>query len=139
MSEREAREKLCEAGFASADVDTAMSAALDAGWLGDATFARLWIEDRLAHHPMSRRAVEDELRGRQVPHEVIAAALDEHYPAEREHEVAGALARARLGRLAGLDGAVQERRAIDFLLRRGFSSGVARDSVRRARQRGGDD
>ena len=109
-----------------------MGVARDSGWIGDATFARLWIEDRLEHHPLSRRAVEDELRGRKVSREAIVAALAEHYPPEKEREVAASLVEARLARLAGLDEATRRRRATDFLLRRGFSSSIAVDSVRRA-------
>ena len=132
LSEREARDRLLEAGFLDSDIEAALGVARDSGWIGDATFARLWIEDRLEHHPLSRRAVEDELRGRKVSREAIVAALDEHYPPEKEREVAASLVEARLARLAGLDEATRRRRATDFLLRRGFSSSIAVDSVRRA-------
>jgi SOS response regulatory protein OraA/RecX len=120
-------------------VDAALGVARDAGWIGDPTFARLWIEDRLAHHPLSRRAVENELRDRKVPHEVIAQAMEENYPSELEGEVAVSLAKARWVRLAGLDETVRRRRATDFLLRRGFSGSVAADSVRRVLREGIND
>jgi SOS response regulatory protein OraA/RecX len=63
---------------------------------------------------------------------VAAAAVHEHYPEEREREVARDLAQGRLARLQGLDEMTRRRRAVDFLIRRGFSSSIAMDSVRRA-------
>ena len=86
----------------------------------------------MLHHPLSRRAVEEELRGRKVPHDVISAAVRDHYPEEQERVVARSLAEARLARLGGLDEMTRRRRTIDFLIRRGFSGSVAADSVRRA-------
>ncbi len=132
LSEREARDRLESAGFPGEEIDAALLHARDSRWIDDRTFARLWVEDRLLHHPLSRRAVEDELRGRKVAHDVVAVALDEHYPAEREREIARDLARTRLARLAGLDEARRLRRTTDFLIRRGFSTSVAVDSARRA-------
>jgi SOS response regulatory protein OraA/RecX len=86
----------------------------------------------LLHHPLSRRAIEEELRGRKVPRDIIAAAVSDHYPEEQEREIAVGLAKARLERLRGVDEATRRRRTIDFLIRRGFSGSVASDGVRRA-------
>lgn len=132
LSEQEARDYLVSAGFVDSDIDVALALARDSGWIGDATFARLWIEDRLAHHPVSRRAIEEELRSRKVSRDAIAAALNEHYPVEKESEIALAVVQTRLARLTSLDEETRRRRATDFLLRRGFSSSIASGSVRRA-------
>jgi len=132
LSEREAEDVLLRSGFARDEIDAALTQAREFAWIGDRVFARLWVEDRLLHHPLSRRAVEDELRGRRVAHDVAVAALDEHYPAEREREIARDLAEARLARLVSLDEATRLRRTTDFLIRRGFSASVAIDSARRA-------
>jgi SOS response regulatory protein OraA/RecX len=137
LSEREAEGFLVQSGFARDEIDAALQQAREFAWIGDHIFARMWVEDRLLHHPLSRRAVEEELRGRKVAHDVAAAALEEHYPVEREREIAQDLARTRLARLAGVDEAARLRRTTDFLIRRGFSASVAIDSARRA-LRGGD-
>jgi SOS response regulatory protein OraA/RecX len=86
------------------------------------------------HHPLSRRAIEQELRGRKVPRDIASAALREHYPEEHEREAATELARTRLDRLGAVDEVTRRRRTIDFLIRRGFSTSLAADSVRRALQ-----
>lgn len=106
--------------------------ARDSRWIDDRTFARLWVEDRLLHHPLSRRAIEQELRGRKVPRDIISAAVSEHYPEDGERKLAEDLALTRLARLGGLDEPTRRRRTIDFLIRRGFSGSLAADSVRRA-------
>ncbi|MEI6170922.1 MAG: regulatory protein RecX [bacterium] len=123
-----------EAGFSCEEIDAALGAARDHGWIDDRVFARLWVEDRMLHHPLSRRAVEEELRARKVPRGVISAAVQDHYPEEQERDVARSLAETRLARLGGLDEMTRRRRTIDFLIRRGFSSSVAADSVRRVLQ-----
>ncbi len=132
LSEREARERLEEAAFPCEEIDAALAHALESRWVDDRTFARLWVEDRLAHHPLSRRAIAEELRGRKIPHDLAAGALDEHYPSDREREFATDLAKARLARLANLDDATRRRRTMDFLTRRGFAAASAADAVRRA-------
>lgn len=134
LSEREARDRLEEAGFSSEEIDAALDHAREARWVDDKTFARLWVEDRLLHHPLSRRAIEEELRGRKVSRDVISTAVTEHYPEEQEREIATSLAAARLQRLAAVDEATRRRRTIDFLIRRGFTGSLAADSVRRALQ-----
>ncbi len=132
LSEREASDRLEEAGYSREEIAAALLSARESGWVDDRVFARLWVEDRLLHHPLSRRAVEQELRGRKVPQDVASAAVRDHYSEEQEREVAGDLARARLARLSSLDEMTRRRRVIDFLIRRGFSSSLAADTVRRA-------
>lgn len=132
LSEDEARQRLGKAGFPTDEIDAALAHGRESRWIDDRTFARLWVEDRLARHPLSRRAIEEELRGRRVPRSVASAALDEHYPAPLERDAACRLARERWARLAALDDDTRRRRTIDFLIRRGFSGSVAADAVRRA-------
>ena len=134
LSECEAKDRLEQLGFSCEEIEVALSTARDHGWIGDRVFARLWVEDRMLHHPLSRRAIEEELRARKIPRDVISAAVHDHYPEERESDIARGLAEARLARLGGLDEMTRRRRTIDFLIRRGFSSSVAADSVRRVLQ-----
>ncbi|MDD5220333.1 MAG: regulatory protein RecX [Candidatus Bipolaricaulis sp.] len=119
-----------EAGFSPEDADAAVRRAIEEKRIDDRLFARLWVDDRLLHHPLSRRAVEQELAERAVPREHIAAALDASYAPSREPEVARELAAARWARLAAIEPEVRRRRVIDHLLRRGFTAGLAADIVR---------
>lgn len=99
--------------------------------IDDRLFARLWTEDRVLYHPLSREAVARELHDKGVAPELAQAALAEVYPEPEEKKLAWQLARERYERLSGLDEAKRERRTIGFLTRRGFAFGLAREIVRR--------
>ena len=98
--------------------------------LDDRAFARLWIEDRILHHPLSRDAVARELREKGVPDAVAATALAALYPEEMERQLALRLARERYERLAGVDDEARDRRTLGYLTRRGFSFGLSGEIVR---------
>jgi len=99
--------------------------------INDSLFARLWVEDRILHHPMSRRALAHELADKGIPSDLAAAALDAGYPPARERELAVQVGEARFHRLQNVDPGKRARRSIDHLMRRGFSASVARETIRR--------
>lgn len=131
LTEREAAARLRRAGFAADETAAAVRRAVDEELLDDRLFAKLWVDDRLLHHPLSRRAVEVELVEKGVARELIAGALDAAYPSSKETELAHELAAGRWARLAGCEPDVRRRRVMDHLLRRGFPAGLAGDAVRR--------
>ena len=106
--------------------------------IDDSLFAKLWVEDRILHHPMSRRAVARELADKGVPGDLTAAALDAGYPPAHERELALRVAEARFQRLRNVDYEKRTRRTIDHLMRRGFSGSVARDVVRHLERKEGE-
>ncbi|MDD5264248.1 MAG: regulatory protein RecX [Candidatus Bipolaricaulis sp.] len=120
------------AGFPSEEAEAAVRRAVEEELIDDRVYAKLWVDDRLLHHPLSRRAIERELEAKGIPHEQIVRALDASYPASRESEIARELATARWTRLASTEPDARRRRAMDHLLRRGFPAGLAADAVRRA-------
>lgn len=126
----EVRSRLASLGFTDQEIDKSVATATAAGLLNDETFAKLWIEDRLLHHPLSRRAVRQELADRKIDKGTIDAAMDELYPAEDEKRVALKLARMRLARYASLDRSKRIQRTVSFLARRGFSFSLANSVVR---------
>jgi len=127
----EARARLAKHGFDADAIDAVIARAEHAGLLDDRLFVKLWINDRVLHHPLARAAVAQELRQKGIPSDWIGPALDEHYPPVREVEAAGELAEARFERLRSIPADRRSRRTIDFLTRRGFSRGLAIETVRR--------
>ena len=97
--------------------------------LDDHAFARLWVEDRLMHHPLSRYAVERELAEKGIEDEVAQSALEEHYPPSKEKLIAAELAKRRIAKYSGLEKDNRIRRTVSFLTRRGFSVSVAKATV----------
>ncbi len=126
----EARDRLRSLGFADYEIDKAISTAEAADLLNDEVFAKLWVEDRLLHHPLSRRAIVRELEEKKLDREIIAAAIDALYPAEEEKRIALDLARVRLARYTGIERNKRIQRTIAFLVRRGFNPSLAGQVVR---------
>ncbi len=108
------------------------------GLLDDRLFAKLWVEDRLLYHPLSRRAVARELAEKGVAPEITNEILEERYPLEKEKEIALKLAQTRLARYQNLDQDRRIRRTVAFLARRGFNAALAGQVVRDVIERSGD-
>ncbi len=126
----EVRQRLARRGHVVDVVETTIRSAVDAGLLDDRVFAKLWVTDRLWHHPLSRAALELELRDKGIDPSIIAAELADQYPAVREVEIARDLASARFDRLRGVDPERRRNRTAAYLMRRGFRRGLSFDVVR---------
>lgn len=101
------------------------------GYLDDHRFATLRIQKLREQGGYGDRAIRQRLMTAGVPVGVIDEALsdlvvDDPMPLVLE------TARARAGRLAGLDRATAERRLSSYLQRRGHAGGVIREAVRQA-------
>jgi regulatory protein len=96
------------------------------GLLDDHAFAEYWVEQRERISPRAAYALTQELRQRGVDAPTAAQAADPEHDAER----ALAAGRARLRSLRGADYATFRTKLGQFLLRRGFSYGVAREAIR---------
>ncbi len=121
-SRYEAFVRLCQKGFSQAVVESVVEEAVRAGILDDAKFAQLWIEDRLARRPRSRRLIERELQELGVAPEEIQKAL--RCVELDEEALAKQLIAERVSKMRSLDERVRQRRLISFLRRRGFSERV---------------
>jgi regulatory protein len=117
-------------GFAEEVVEGVLQKAEAAGLLDDTIFARLWVEDRLFHHPISRRAVQRELSEKGVAPETVEQVLDALYPSEKEKQLALQLAQTRYERTRGITQAQRARRTVAYLTRRGFHLSLAKRIVR---------
>ncbi len=96
------------------------------GVLSDQQFAEFWVENREQFNPRGARALSAELRQRGVDRETIEATV----APERDEERALAAAQKKLRGLVNADYQTFRRQLGAFLLRRGFSYGVAAGAVR---------
>ena len=128
QSVAEIRAKLGRRGLSEAEVAALIAQAASLGYLDDGELAA-----QLAHghraRGYGRRRAERELRRRGICDADGAAALDEAYGGTDEV----ALAREALGSRATADPKA-ERRAVAFLVRRGFSASAAWSVVRERRE-----
>ena len=134
----EARQRLARRGHDADAIETTIRGAVDAGLLDDRIFTRLWIEDRLLHHPLSRDALERELREKGIEPPILVAELEVQYPAVREIEVARDLAAMRFDRLSAVEPERRRDRTASYLMRRGFRRGLALDVVRQVEREAAD-
>ena len=121
---------MSEKGFDHDAIETTISQATATDQLDDAAFTKLWVRDRMWHHPLSRTAIAQELRQKGIHRDLIASTLAAEYPAVKEIELATALAEKRFLRLCGLKPETRTRRLVSFLSRRGFSRGLITQVVK---------
>lgn len=126
----EARQRLTRQGYAPDVVEATLQRAMAADQLDDVAFAKLWVRDRMWHHPLSRAAIARELHDKGVAADLIAHTLDEEYPAVKEVELATALATDRYRRLQSVSKEKRTARLMAYLQRRGFSRGLVIQVIR---------
>ena len=130
----EARQRMTDQGFEPGVIEETISQAIATEQLDDAAFAKLWVRDRIWHHPLSRNAIAQELQVKGIARALVVSTLDAEYPPIREIELATELARGRMQRLSQLDPDKRQRRVLGLLARRGFSRGVSLQVVRSTEQ-----
>jgi regulatory protein len=126
----EARQRMTEQGYDHTVVENTISQAIATDQLDDAAFAKLWVRDRMWHHPLSRAAISQELRHKGVDPELISSTLQAEYPAVQEVELATGLAEMRIRRYTGITHEKRRNRLVSFLARRGFSRGLVYQVVK---------
>jgi regulatory protein len=98
------------------------------GLIDDREFARFWVDNRRQFRPRGARALQQEMRLKGVPNEIIADALGDLGEEDRLAYEAGA---KRVRSLHTADRGEFFRRMVGFLQRRGFTYEVAAGTARR--------
>lgn len=101
-----------------------------AGWIDDARFARVWIQDRMALRPCGARRLRAELLAKGVGPQIAEEAIAALVPRAAEETLALEQARVRLTRLRGVAPAVARRRVAAWLQRRGYAADVIARTLR---------
>jgi len=128
-SQWEVREKLLQLGYDSNLVQSVVEKLVDQRYVDDQQFARMWVEERIVRQKKGRNVIMHELRQKGVAKEWIVAAL-EHVEDGAEMESAYNLLCKRWPHMRGTD-QEKKRKLGQYLLRRGFTSSVIRESFRR--------
>ncbi|MFN8521973.1 MAG: regulatory protein RecX [Chloroflexota bacterium] len=87
----------------------------------DSAFATFWVDQRQSHNPRSRAALRHELRSKGIRGEIAEAGLESC----DDRTAATSAARRYLHRVEGIDRTTALRRLAGYLVRRGFSHGLA--------------
>ncbi len=124
---KELRTRLLRKGFDPAAIDAALERLAKYGYLNDERFAELWIENRLAHRPRSKRMLEQELRQKGVDREIVQETVASSEIDDRA--AALDLATRRLKSVHGLPPQEQRKKLTGILARRGFDYGTIRTTL----------
>ncbi len=128
---KEARSRLRGKGFSPEVVEEVISLAIEEKLLDDELFARLYIEDRATCRPRAKSLIQRELARKGIAPELVRKVMDRVLGEVDDVDLAREALARRLPALKGLPREVALRRAFSYLLRRGFSPGVAREVVRK--------
>jgi regulatory protein len=128
-SSKEVTDKLTRMGFAVDLVREEVEQLRELMLLNDLEFARMFIRDKLRGKPMGRALLRRKLLDKGISFQATERVLKEYVTDETEQEAAKALAARKLRmsrtRFANLEPAVRQKRLVDYLLNRGFSTEVA--------------
>jgi regulatory protein len=130
-SRDELRWRLLRAGYEAEETDAALADLERVGLIDDERFARDLAAHEIHRRSAGRRAALASLRKHGVSRDLAERAVDEADPGDEEDR-ALEVARARAGRLGGLDTPTAYRRLLGFLERRGYGGEAARAAARKA-------
>ena len=102
------------------------------GWLDDFNYACARIREWTRNEPASRYWLQRKLQERKLSQDISKKAIDEEFGDMSEQDAATHVARVRLAKIGDLDETTIRRRVISALGRRGFSSDVGAEALRRA-------
>lgn len=125
----ELAEALCKRGVPDDAAGAVLDRFSEVGLIDDAALASTFAAAQQRERGLARRAVAVKLRRRGVGEPEVEQALAQ-IDRDSEFETARALVLKRLPALRALDAAVQARRLVGLLGRRGYPAGLAHEVVR---------
>ena len=133
-SSREIVDKLTRKGVTPDVAANVVQHLRDVRLLNDLEFARMFVRDKLRGKPMGKAMMRRKLLEKGIAFQIIERVLKEYITEEAEQQAAARLAAKKLkvsrARFGGLDSARQQKRLVDYLLNRGFSTEIAMKTVR---------
>lgn len=119
-SESEIRQNLRKHEFAEPVIEQTVERLRQNGFANDTQFARVWVENRSAFRPRSRRMMAMELRQKGLDAEAVSSAIE----SVDDEALAYEAAQKRALRMKSLEWNEFRKKLSEFLARRGFSYSV---------------
>ncbi len=127
-SKQEIKQYLQKKGFGKEAVEEAIERLTDKGYLNDAEFGQLWVENRNRFNPKGKTALRYELRAKGLSEADIEKALNEL----NEENLAWQAVQKQLTRWQTLDNLTFRKKLTGHLARRGFSYDIIQTIIVRA-------
>ncbi|MBC8203836.1 MAG: regulatory protein RecX [Planctomycetes bacterium] len=131
-SKKELADRLIKRGSEASAASIITKELEEDGWLDDFAYAGACLREWIRVEPASRRWLTHKLSGKGISETCAAQAIHEALGDQSEQDAATELATIRLAKVSNLDEPTQRRRVMAALQRRGFSSDVASEAIRRA-------
>jgi regulatory protein len=128
-TEMELRRRFKRNGVDARTADRIVRDLKQEGLVDDRTFARLWIEEKIAKGDCGRMRIENDLISKGIDRESVIEEIDRSFSGAKELEVAKGLALKRLMRGGGGSSSAVRNKVYAYLLRRGFASDVATEAL----------
>jgi regulatory protein len=129
-SEKELAERLKRKKFEPRVISETLAFLKEKRFLDDRLFAKTWIEWRIAK-PLGVIRLRQELRAKGIDKEIIDETLEEVKKNYSEESVVSGLAKERFKKLKGVERNKAKQRILGYLLRRGFSTDLVIEAIRR--------
>lgn len=129
-SAKELSKKMKIKGFNDEAINRIVELLEKLGYVKDEKFAKEWVESRMLNRPKGKIALEHELLSKGIDKTTVKRVVGEIDEVE-EGKMAWQLAKKRLKNYAGLNKITIKRRLYSYLLRRGFSSEITSEVLRK--------
>lgn len=129
-SAKELSDKMKAKGFTPEAINRTLELLEKLGYVKDEKFAKEWVENRIMNKPKGKIVLEHELLAKGIDKDTVDRVLAEIDDSE-EKEMAFQLAQKRLKAYKNLNRITIKRRLFSYLLRRGFSSEIVSDVIRK--------
>jgi regulatory protein len=130
-SKKELSDRLIKRGSDASAASLITEQLEEDGWLDDLAYASACIREWIRIEPASRRWLAHKLSFKGITETTATQAIDDAIGDQSEQNAAAVLARLRLMKVSTLDESTQRRRVMSALQRRGFSSDIASEALRR--------
>lgn len=120
----EVRTKLQQKKFAREIVEQVIKEFIEAGFLNDESYIKLWLENQIKYRPCGRMLCLKKLLARGLDFSLVNKALDEVFSEEKEFEIADKLISSRARHYQNFTPQQKSPKIASFLKSRGFGDGA---------------
>lgn len=120
----EIKTKLAQKKFAPKIIEQVIKEFVDAGFLNDEKYIRLWLENQIKYRPCGRLLCFKKLQTKGLGYELIKNILEKEYPPEKEEQVAEELAKWKMKSLLNFSDDKKVQKIASFLRSKGFNDNV---------------
>ncbi|MZH02229.1 MAG: regulatory protein RecX [Nitrospinae bacterium] len=131
-SKKEVAQYLKKKGHTPSVIQTTVQELEKLNYINDQRFAVEWGRWRVEVKRFGRKRLQHELSAKGVSSSIIETALSDLYDSHPEQDLALACANKKLASLHGLEPEKKKRRLAQFLQRRGFSSDIIYETLKRS-------